>query len=233
MGGAFKRGGKDDDKGQKDDSQKGKKDERKGDKKDDRKGGLPPHLPQKSPKRHEATAQGPRSPPKLEVTSPDAARAQPAVITEPGKVSSVGISRMASITDQVIKRKKQKQILNPAFPSETRRASLPVLMAEPFLSPHDTRGAYERDPSLKMRRKSTAVPYRRRTSTVIEEEQYVKDPLECLLPVYEHEDRMNIPPASCSLRSAMYVECTCIGVLFGIVMALITKGILLIVYKII
>ena len=215
MGGAFKRGGKDEDKGPKEDKKKDKKD-------GPPKGGKPPPSGQKPSDKSNSHAQV--SPPKVRVTSPDAKTVKPAVVTEPGRPYTVGITRMASITDQVISRQQQQKMLNPVLPRGARRASLPVLMADPFLSPKDTRGAHEKDP-VSLRRKSSALPYRRRSFNVVEDE-YVKDPLECLLPEYEHEEKLNIAPSGFAVKCSMYLDTTCIGFIIGILLALVTKGIL-------
>ena len=216
MGGAFKRGGKDDEKGPKEDK-----------KKDDKKGGPPKgdgHT-QAANQKTDAASRVRKAKPRIQVTSADDSSIRPAVISKPSRVLPHGISRMASITDQVINRQHQRLTLNPVLPQGSRRASLPALTAQPFLSPNDRRGAYEKNPAL--RRKSTALPYRRRSFNVVEEDEYVKDPLECLLPNYENEEKLNIPPVTFSIKFSMYLDSVGIGFVVGVLLALIVKGILL------
>ena len=147
MGGAFKRGGKDDEKGPKEDK-----------KKDDKKGGPPKGGPpgkggqtqpahQKTGNKQDAS-RARQTKPRIQVTSPDASSIRPAIVSEPRRVLPHGISRMASITDQVIDRKQQRLRLHPVLPQGSRRASLPALVADPFLSSNDWRGAHEKDPAL-------------------------------------------------------------------------------------
>ena len=214
MGGAFKRGGKDDEKGPKEDK-----------KKDDKKGGPPKGgQTQTANQKTDAASRVRKAKPLIQVTSPDASSVRPPVISKPSRVLPHGISRMASITDQVINRQHQRLTLSPVLPQGSRRASLPSLMAQPFLSPNDRRGAYEKNPAL--RRKSTALPYRRRSFNVIEEDEFVRDPLECLLPNYENEEKLNIPPVTFSIKFSMYLDTVGIGFVVGILLALIVKGIL-------
>ena len=223
MGGAFKRGGKDDEKGPKEDK-----------KKDDKKKGPPKEGPpppkggqtQKSGNKQDARVQ--KATPQIQVTSPGASSIRPGVVSQPRRVLPHGISRMASITDQVINRKQQRLTLHPVLPQGSRRASLPALMADPFLSPNDSRGAYEKNPAL--RRKSTALPYRRRTFDVVEEDEFVKDPLECLLPNYDKEEKLNIPPVTFSIKCSMYLDSVGIGFIVGILLALVVKGILVLLH---
>ena len=229
MGGAFKRAGKDDEKGPKEDKKKDKG--KGGPPRDDKKGkGGPPPRGQKHADKNNTTERGQVFLPKVQVALPDARTVTPAVIVERSR-PPVGISRMSSITDQVICRQQDRKTLNPVLLRGSRRASVPALMADPFLSPHDTRGAHEKNASLKMRRKSTELPYRRRSLNVVVEDEYVKDPLECLLPVYEHKEKLNITPTGFAIKFSMYLDSTCIGFIVGILLALIVKGILVLLDK--
>ena len=238
MGGAFKRGGKDDEKGPKED--KKKVDKKRGPLKEGphAKGGQAQPANQKTGNKQDASrARQTKSQiqvtspdasstrPRIQVTSPDASSTRPAIVSESRRV--LPVSRMASITDQVIDRKQQRLRLHPVLPQGSRRASLPALMADPFLSPNDWRGAHAKDPAL--RRKSTASPYRWRSFTVVEENEFVRDPLECLLPNYENEEKLNIPPVTFSIKFSTYLDSVGIGFIVGILLALIVKGILLLV----
>ncbi len=219
MMGAFKRGGKqDEDKPAKD----RKKDDR------DRKN---------KPSKDQTDSR--RSPqigvPKVQVIAPGAARGTPPVISE-RKVLPVGTSQFAGVAERLIEHRHLRRDLGAGAPAAqasapARRASLPLRTAAPFLSPHDTRGAHERPDGARLRRKSTALPYRRRSFNVVQEDQYVTDPLECLLPQYSHPERLNVPPANLALKFSMYVDSIFIGTLVGVTLAVVLKGILMVVER--
>ena len=222
MGGAFKRGGKDEEKGPKEDKKK--------DKKDKDKGAPPPKGVENHPANTKSTSKPDslrirKTNPDIHVVSPDQSHIRPAIITQQRRVLPKGISRMASLTDQVINHKENKVLMNPNIPRGSRRASMPAsaFNGNPFLSPNDMRGALAKNPSL--RRKSTQLPHRRRSFNIVDEDEFCRDPLECLLPNYEHEEKLNVPPVSFSIKCSMYLDCIGIGLVVGILLALIVKGI--------
>ncbi len=229
MGGAFKRG-KQEEKGPKDDK-KG------GDKKKDNKADKPPLEKRGAPEVHKA------APPRVQVIAPGAMGATPAVIAQ-RRVLPVGEAQLVRVTSEVMQRRRlqeaqdpatllqpQAKALNPADPRGLRRASMPVTASpslhRSYLSPHDVRGQQE-NPETKPRRRSTALPYRRRSFNVVKEDEYVKDPLECLLPTYPHSEKLNIPPVRFSMRCVMYVDSALIGIAVGILLALVVKGFLVV-----